>query len=50
MPYHSGRFVRKLERYSIYNAFEHTYIVVIDEFDDDPTSYSKAIANFEVNL
>ena len=34
----------------MYNAFGHTYTVVIDEFDDDPASYSKAMASSEANL
>ena len=47
MPRRSGRVVREPERYGMYNAFGHTYTAVINEFDDDPTSYSKAM---EVNL
>ena len=39
MPHRSGRFKRELERYGMYNAFGHTYTVVIDEFDDDLASY-----------
>ena len=50
MPRRSGRVVREPERYGMYNAFGHTYTAVIDEFDDDPTSYSKAMASSEANL
>ena len=50
MPHRSGRVLREPERYRMYNAFGHTYIVVIDEFDDDPAFYSKAMANSEGNL
>ena len=50
MPRHNGRVVRELERYGMYNTFRHTYTAVIDEFDDDPASYSKVIASSEANL
>ena len=50
MPNHSGRVMRKLERYGMYNIFGHTYTASIDEFDDDLASYSKAMASYEVNL
>ena len=50
MPRHSGRVVREPERYGMYNAFRHTYTAVIDEFDDDPASYSKVMASSEANL
>ena len=50
MPRRTGRVVREPERYSMYNAFGHTYTAVIDEFDDDPASYSKAMASSESNL
>ena len=45
MPRRSGRVVRELESYGMYNTFGHTYTAVIDEFDDDPASYSKAIVS-----
>ena len=50
MPRHSGRVMREPKRYGMYNAFGHTYTVVIDEFDDNPASYSKAMASSEANL
>ena len=50
MPHRSGRVVKEPKRYGMYNAFEYTYIVVIDEFNDDPTSYSKAMASSQENL
>ena len=50
MLYCSRRVVREPERYGMYNTFGHTYTTVIDEFDDDPASYSKAMASFEANL
>ena len=50
MPRHSGRVVREPERYGMYNAFGHTYTVVIDEFDDDAAFYTKAMASSEANL
>ena len=50
MPRRSGRVVREPERYGMYNAFGRTYTTVIDEFDDDPASYSKAMASSVVNL
>ena len=46
----SGRVVRESKRYGMYNAFGHTYTAVIDEFDDEPTSYSKAMASSKANL
>ena len=49
MPYCSGRVVRKPERYGMYNTFRRIYTVVINEFDDDPASYLKAMASFEAN-
>ena len=50
MPRHSGRVVREPERYGMYNVFGHTYTVIIDEFDDDPASYSKVMASSEANI
>ena len=50
MPRCSDRIVREPEKYGMYNGFGHTYTVVIDEFDDDPASYSKAMASSEANL
>ena len=50
MPRRSEKVVRQPDRYDIFDAFGHTYIVVTDESDDDPISYSKAMASSEVNL
>ena len=49
MPCRSRRVVRKLKRYGMYSTFEHTYTVIIDEFDNDPTSYLKAMTSSEAN-
>ena len=50
MPHRSGRVMREPDRYDIYDVFGDTYIIVIDEFDDDHVSYSKTIASSEANL
>ena len=50
MPRRSGKIVREPERYDMYNAFGYTYTAVIDEFDNDPAFYSKAMASSEANL
>ena len=50
MHHRSRRIVREPERYGMYKTFGHTYTAVIDELDDDPTSYSKAKASSEANL
>ena len=50
MPRRIGRVVREPERYGMYNTFGYTYTAVIDEFDDDPASYSKAMTSSEANL
>ena len=49
MPHRSGRVVRELEKYGKYNAFGHTYTVIIDEIDDDLASYSKLMATSGAN-
>ena len=42
--------MRKLDRYDIYDVFGYTYIMVINEFDDDYVSYSKAMASSKANI
>ena len=44
------RVMRKLDRYDIYDVFGYTYIMVINEFDDDYVSYSKAMASSKANI
>ena len=50
MPRRSRRVMREPDRYYIYDIFRDTYIMVIEKFDDDHVSDSKAIANSEANL
>ena len=47
MPHRNGRVMKEPERYGMYNTFGLTYTAIIDKFDDDPTSYSKAMASFK---
>ena len=50
VPRRSGRIVRQLKKYGLYNAEGQTYIAIVNAGDDDPVSYSKAMATSDANL
>ena len=49
-PRRSGRVVRQPDRYGMFDADGHVYTVVINGPDDDPASYSQAMASSDANL
>ena len=49
MPRHSGRIVRQLERYGLFNTEGQTYTTIVNA-NNDNVSYSKEMATSEANL